>query len=69
MKNHCICLLIVAFLALSSSIAIGQDRNASKPQYIGVMYYLDTSGSLLALDVFMSEDSAEAFCFGIDAKK
>ena len=50
MKNHYICLLIGAFLALSSSIAIGQDRNASKPQYIGVMYYLDTSGSLLALD-------------------
>ena len=50
MKSKYIFLLMAVFALLSSSVAIGQESNVAEPEYIGVVYHLDSTGKMGALD-------------------
>ena len=50
MKRHFFCLLLVPFVLLPPAIEARQESNLSNPEYIGIVYYLNHSAKLLALD-------------------
>jgi len=50
MKGHCFRLLIVSIFLLPFSIVAAQDNSPSKQRYIGIVYYLQPSSKLQALD-------------------
>ena len=50
MKSHYLYPLLLTFALLTSAIEARQESNLSKPDYIGVVYYLGPSSKLLALD-------------------
>jgi hypothetical protein len=66
MKGHCFRLLIVSFFLLPFSIVAAQNDSPSKERYIGIVYYLQPSADLLALDreVPRSRTSVRALGFG-----
>ncbi len=50
MKSKYFFLLVAVFALSSSSVVIGQESNVAEPEYIGVIYHLDSSGKMQALD-------------------
>jgi hypothetical protein len=50
MKSTYFFLFVAVFALLSSSVVIGQESNVAEPEYIGVVYNLDSSGKMQALD-------------------
>ena len=50
MKSKNFFLLMAVFALLSSSVVTGQESNIAEPEYIGVVYHLDSSGKMEALD-------------------
>lgn len=50
MKSKYFFLFVAVFTLLSSSVVIGQESNVAEPEYIGVIYHLDSSGKMQALD-------------------
>src|SRR4030095_9620144 len=50
MRSQYVYPLLFTFALLPCAILAGQESNLSKPDYIGVVYYLTPSANLLALD-------------------
>ena len=66
MKGHCFRLLVVSIFLLPFSIVAAQDNSPSKERYIGIVYYLQPSANLQALDreIPRSHASVKALGFG-----
>ena len=66
MKSHCFRLLIVSIGLLPFSVGAAQDNSTTKQRYIGIVYYLQPSDNLQALDrqIMTSHTSMKALGFG-----
>ena len=64
MKHHYLCLLLVTFAFLPCGIQADQEGDLSKPAYIGIVYYLDHSATLKALDRQVPRPKANIKAFG-----
>ena len=69
MKSHHLCLFLVTFALLPCAIEAGQQSNLSKPDYIVIVYYLDPSAKLLALDRQVPRPKASLKAFGFGGAK
>jgi hypothetical protein len=69
MKSHYFCLFLVTFALLPCAIEAGQEGNPPKPEYIGIVYYLDPSAKLLALDRQTPRPKAGLKAFGFGGAK
>ena len=64
MKSRYIYPLLFTFALLPCAIVAGQESNLSKPDYIGVVYYLTPSAKFLALDRNVPHPKAHLKAFG-----
>src|SRR5262245_36376820 len=66
MKSCYFCLFPLLFVFLVCAIEAAQQTNLPNPEYVGVVYYLDSSTKLVALDrqVPRPKASIKAFVFG-----
>lgn len=64
MKRLCLCLSLLTFALLPCAIQARQQGDPSKPAYIGIVYYLDPSATLIALDRQVPRSKANIKLFG-----
>lgn len=66
MKVHCFRLLVVSICLLPFSVGAAQDNNLSQQRYIGIVYYVQPSANLQALErqVPRPQASFKALGFG-----
>ena len=69
MKRHYLCSFLVTFALLPCTLQTGQERDPSKPAYIGIVYYLDHSAKLIVLDRQVPRPKANINAFGFGGAK
>jgi hypothetical protein len=65
MKHLYLSLFLITFALLPCAIQAGQQGDPSKPAYIGVVYYLDHTATLIALDRQVPRPKAHIKMLGI----
>jgi hypothetical protein len=69
MKCHYFSLLLIPFVFLPCPIEANQESSPANPEYIGIVYYLDPSAKLLALDRQAPRPKASIKAFGFGGAK